>query len=263
MLNAELLSDLMGDVARVMAFDLIDSTNAEAKRIAPDLASEGKLYPAIIVAKEQTAGRGRMGRSFLSRANRGIFMSLLYFTDQGLSDAVSVTTATAAIVAEEIEEVCGEPMRIKWVNDIYNARGKVSGILAETLPVGKDTFAVIVGIGINTGTDEFPDELKGIASSIGDISGKEDRLIAGIAKRILLHAAHPESRGYMQAYRARFMLQGERVDLLQNGERIKSGRVVGVDDDGGLLLIPDGETNPIIIRSGEVSVRGHKENGGF
>lgn len=258
MIDAKHLNELMDSVARVTVFDLIDSTNSEAKRMAQSLAEAGELSPTLIVAREQTAGRGRMGRSFLSRADMGIFMSLLYFTKNGLESAVSVTTATAAIVAEEIESVCGEPMRIKWVNDIYNRHGKVSGILAETLPVGKDTLAVIVGIGINTGAEDFPEELRSIASSIGDISGKEEVLISEISKRILSHATDPESREYMKAYRARFMLEGETVDLLQDGERINSGRVMGVDDDGGLLLIPDGEREAIVIRSGEVSVRTKK-----
>lgn len=258
MINTKVLSELMGSIAHVTVLDIVDSTNAYAKRTAVESAETGELSPTLIVAREQTAGRGRMGRCFLSRADRGIFMSLLYFTQGGLESAVSVTTATAAIVAEEIELVCGEPMRIKWVNDIYNRHGKVSGILAETLPVGKDTFAVIVGIGINIGEDDFPEELRSIASSIGDISGKEEVLISKISKRILSHATDPKNREYMKAYRARFMLEGETVDLLQNGERIGSGRVIGVDDDGGLLLIPDGEREAIVIRSGEVSVRTKK-----
>lgn len=259
MICAEHLSELMGDFARVTVFDIIDSTNTAAKRMAQDLAEEGAVAPCLLVAREQTAGRGRMGRSFLSRADRGIFMSLLYFVGGGLSDAVSVTTATAAIVAEEIERVCEKPMKIKWVNDIYNDRGKVAGILAETLPVGGGNFAVIVGIGINIGEDIFPDELKNIASSIGDIEGKEELLISEIAKRILLHASHPEGREYMAAYRRRFMLEGAEVNALQNGEIITSGKVVGVDDDGGLLLVPDGESGTVTVRSGEVSIR-IKEN---
>ena len=253
MICAERLRELMGDIARVEVFDLIDSTNTEAKRLAPTCAASGK--PVLIVAKEQTAGRGRMGRSFLSRADKGIFMSLLYFTSDGLSSAVSVTTATAAIVAEEIEAVSGRPMKIKWVNDIYNDRGKVSGILAETLSVAPGAFAVIVGIGINLGEDDFPEELRSVASSIGDIDGKEELLISNVAKRISLHGEAPENREYMQAYRKRFMLDGETVDLIRGGERIMSGRVVGVDDDGGLLLIPDGESDVMSISSGEVSVR--------
>ena len=251
------LKELLSGICRVDVRDLIDSTKAEAKRIAQDIYDKGDLSPVLIIAREQTAGRGRMGRSFLSRADKGIFMSLLYFTEKELADAISVTTAAAAFVACEIEAACGRPMRIKWVNDVYNDRGKVCGILAETLRIGS-VNAVIVGIGINIGADDFPEELRGIASSIGNIGEKEELLISGITRRLIVHGKSPEKREYMDAYRKRFMLQGEDVELLQGGEVIGSGRVLGVDDDGGLLLIPDGESREIVIRSGEVSVRKNK-----
>ena len=258
MIDERILKELLGDGIAFSVRTLVDSTNSEAKRMAVSLAEEGRFDPVLITANEQSAGRGRMGRSFLSRADRGIYMSLLYFTDKALPSVVSVTTATAAIVAEEIERFSGNPMRIKWVNDIYNDRGKVSGILVETLRVG-ERIAVVVGIGINIGEDDFPEELRGIASAIGEIGGKEEMLISGIAKRLLDHAASPESKEYMAAYRKRFMLEGESVDLFRGGEPMGSGRVVGVDDDGGLLFIPDGESEMISVHSGEVSIRKAKK----
>ena len=254
-MDGKRIKDFINASIEVEIFDAIDSTNAEAKRIAPKLFEKNILTPRLLVAKSQTSGRGRMGRSFLSRADRGIFMTLLYFTDKPLVDAVSVTTAAAAIVAYEIEKVTGNDMKIKWVNDIYNARGKVCGILAETLPVSADTVAVAVGIGINIGDDDFPEELLGIASSIGDIGDKKEVLAAGIVERLIEHGANPDERGYMTEYRKRFMYLGDRVDLFRNGERYASGIVEGVDDDGGLLLIPDGKNEVITISTGEISVR--------
>lgn len=249
-MTKEKIRQMMENEIDVRIFDLVDSTNSEAKRCAEDSLRS----PVLFVAREQSQGRGRMGRSFLSRRAMGIFMSLLYFTDKPMCDAVSVTTAAAAIVAKEIESVSGNPMKIKWVNDIYNDRGKVCGILTETLPVGGG-FAVIVGIGINIGDDTFPEELKNIASSIGDIGGNEDGLIAKITDALLFHSRFPEDRSYMAEYRKRFMLEGEQVDFLQNGEKVGSGRVVGVDDDGSLIYVPDGKNEAVALRSGEVSVR--------
>jgi BirA family biotin operon repressor/biotin-[acetyl-CoA-carboxylase] ligase len=181
-------------------------------------------------------------------------MSLLYFTPGELCDAVKVTTAAASAVALAIERVSGKQMRIKWVNDIYNDSGKVCGILAETLPVG-DKHAVIVGVGVNTGEISFPEELATIASSIGDIDGEENRLIALIANGILAYVSDPSDRSYMDAYKARFMLLEKSVNLFRADELVCSGRVVGVDDDGGLLLLPEGESEPIVVHSGEVTVR--------
>ena len=239
----------------IRLFDVIDSTNSEAKRIAKENA-EG-LAPTLIVAQGQTAGRGRMGRSFVSRRDGGIFMSLLYLSDEPMESAVSITTAAAAVVAQAIESVTGRDMKIKWVNDIYDERGKVCGILAETASVG-GKLAVIVGIGINTGTPDFPEELKGIASSIGELDGQENLLIAKITDGLLACAENTKDRSYMQAYRERFMLAGKAVDLLHCGERTGGGRVVGVDDNGGLLILPDGQDCVTVIQSGEISVREQK-----
>ncbi len=235
-------------------FDAADSTNARAKQAAPSLFECGSLSPRLYVAREQSAGRGRMGRHFFSQRDRGIFMSLLCFTRARLSDAVSITTAAAAFVAEAIEKYTGERMKIKWVNDIYNEKGKVSGILVETLSFA-DTSAIIIGIGINTGEESFPAEISSIASSIGDISGKEAELISDIAYSLMRHIEAPEGREYMDFYRSRFMLTGKNVSLYTAGEYIFGGTVLGVDESGGLILRRDGESEPTVIHSGEVTVR--------
>lgn len=238
---------------KIKIFDVIDSTNSEAKRMVLLNAEQGEHVRALIVAREQTLGRGRMGRDFFSRAG-GIYMSLVYATDAPIGDAVSITTAAAAVVAQAIEDVSGAPMRIKWVNDIYNDKGKVSGILTEAVALGGKT-AIIVGVGINIGEVDFPEELSGIASSVGEIDGKESLLIAKIADGLLRCADAPLDRSYMVEYRKRFMLDGKSVDLIRGGERVCGGVVVGVNDDGGLLLLPDKEADVITVQSGEISVR--------
>ena len=134
-------------------------------------------------------------------------------------------------------------------------RGKVAGILAETLSVG-DATAVVVGIGINTGEDDFPEEIRGIAASIGEVDeAARERIVLKIAQSLLGHAKNPADLGYMAGYRQRFMLEGATVDLLRAGEIIAHGKVLGVSDDGGLVFLREGEDTPEIIRTGEVSVR--------
>ena len=242
----------MQNELKIIEYKCIGSTNAEAKRYAIETESR---TPVLFVAREQSAGRGRLGRSFYSSLSGGIYMSLLYFTDSALSDAVSVTTAAAAFTATAIEKVTGKEMKIKWVNDIYNERGKVAGILTETVSVG-DSTAVVVGIGINTGEDSFPTELVGIASSIGVISEEQrGKVMELITDALLTHANFPQSREYMADYRARFMLSGKEVNLLRADEVITHGVVLGVTDDGGLIFRRDGSTDREIIHTGEVSVR--------
>ena len=148
MLDGQKIKEIVEESIEVVLLDVVDSTNSLAKRRAGELAAVCDLAPRLFVAREQSAGRGRMGRRFSSRAGAGIFMSILYFTDKPLVDAVSVTTAAAAVVAEEIERLTGESMKIKWVNDIYSDKGKVCGILAETVTVqnsdgGESTFAIL------------------------------------------------------------------------------------------------------------------------
>ena len=232
----------------VRAYESIDSTNSEAKRYALDATEP---TPTLFVALEQSAGRGRVGRSFLSRRGRGIYMTLLYFAD-AIEDTVSVTTHAAVAVARSIEKITGRKMRIKWVNDIFDQHGKVSGILVE----GQMTrlgYAVAVGVGINIGESDFPDEIKGIASSIGEIGAGEGSLISLIAKTLLEYAKNPADKSFMAEYRERSMLDGKNVVLSMADGSEKYGRVVGVDDDGGLIIESDGGRET--IRSGSVSVR--------
>lgn len=235
----------------VVTYAVTDSTNLRAKEYAAECMGDS---PVLFIAREQSAGRGRLGRQFLSRADSGIYMSLLYFTSRALADAISVTTAAAVFVAEAVEKVTNKPMKIKWVNDIYSDDGKVCGILTESLKIG-DQNAIIVGIGINAGDIDFPEALKGIAASVGNIEGRENELISHIVNGLLKQAKEPKDRAYMNGYRQRFMLEGEQVTLYKGGEIAGEGKVLGVTDDGGLVFNRDGEHETEIIHSGEVTVR--------
>ena len=236
---------------KIFCFDSIDSTNTEAKRY---ISRVSDFTPALFIANSQTAGRGRIGRSFFCRKGCGIYMSLLYFSSAPICDIVSITTSAAVAVAVSIEKLVGREMKIKWVNDVYSSDGKVCGILVETQKLDEVT-AVIVGIGINTGNCDFPPELKNIASSIGDISGKEASLVDDIVKKLLIQAQAPLDRSYMTEYRKRFAWLGADVDLLSNGETVASGKVLGIDDDGGLIFLPHGEAQAKTVTSGEISLK--------
>ena len=107
----------------------VDSTNNEAKR----MTANGFRENALIVANEQTKGRGRLGREFYSPKNTGIYMSFLLSTDVKISDAVQITTATAVAVVRAIESLTDLRPMIKWVNDVYLGNKKVCGILTEAV----------------------------------------------------------------------------------------------------------------------------------
>ena len=110
-------------------YDSIDSTNTQAKR----LLAEGLSGKALITANEQTAGRGRQGRSFYSPKNTGIYYSYVFHPKKTLADAVFITTAAAVSVIRAIERLSTVKPTIKWVNDVYVEGKKVCGILTEAV----------------------------------------------------------------------------------------------------------------------------------
>lgn len=147
-------------------FKTLESTNLTAKK----MALEGAPAGSVIIAEEQTRGRGRMGRSFYSPPGRGIYMSFILKPRFDASKAVLITTAASVAVCRAIEKVTGVSCFIKWVNDIYADGKKVCGILTEAVTdfeTGQIEH-IVLGIGINYGTasGEFPEELAGIAGSL-------------------------------------------------------------------------------------------------
>ena len=151
---------------RIQVVDRVDSTNSAMKR----MAAEGAPHGSVLIANEQSAGRGRMGRSFYSPPGTGIYMSLLLRPHTDAQRATLVTASAAVAVAEAIEQLAGEPVQIKWVNDIFLDDKKISGILTEAafgLESGVPEY-VVVGVGINACAPEggFPPELAEIAGSL-------------------------------------------------------------------------------------------------
>ncbi len=226
---------------------LVDSTNTKARK----KIFEGARLPFVYIADRQTAGRGRMGRKFYSRGG-GIYMSFAFKSDS-MCSSVSVTTAAAAAVTKALYECCEGDFQIKWVNDIYQNGKKVCGILTEAVSgMGNESY-IIVGIGINAGKANFHKEIRDIAGSV-TLKSEKEVLISRIISLLREFAGNVSDRSYMEFYREHFMLMGENVSAIYNGETV-SGKVTGVDDDGGLLLLREGDADPIRIFSGEVSIR--------
>ena len=160
-LTGELRADAISDAMhvqniRIDIFDLLDSTNLEARR----QADRGMSAPALIVASAQSEGRGRLGRSFYSPAHAGLYMSLLLEASDNSADNVRLTTATAVAVAESIDELCGIATEIKWVNDIYLGGRKICGILCESFTSAIGKRYAVVGIGLNLRASDFPDDIR-------------------------------------------------------------------------------------------------------
>lgn len=234
------------------------STNSVLREQAAGGIPEGR----VILANEQSAGRGRSGRTFFSPAETGIYMSLLLRPGNYTAvQALQLTTMAAVAVCEAIDAVSGfqEKAQIKWVNDIYLHRKKVCGILTEgsfSLENGMLEYAVL-GLGINLypPKQNFPAELESLAGAVlqAPKSDAKNRLTAEFLNRFYDHYAGSEALpSYIEEYRKRCFVIGKQVQLLSGGKP-KAAVVLDIDDQCRLLVKYENGTEEI-CSSGEISV---------
>ena len=222
--------------------DCADSTNLKVKEMAQNGATEG----VTIIVDRQTAGRGRLGRSFHSPAG-GLYLSTL------VAPTDTVTCRAAVAAARAVERLCAAKIDLKWVNDLYLNGRKVAGILAEGVfsPNGTLT-AVVLGIGINVGTTDFPPDLQPIATSLGNEGYALTREDLAAAFLNELHTALTDPTA-MEEYRRRNLVLGRAVTVLRGGETYPA-TAESVTDEGHLLVrTADNEIRE--LSSGEVSVK--------
>ena len=233
---------------RVIHFDTVDSTNTYCKKLLAN-GAEGEI---LITANKQTAGRGRQGKSFYSPDKTGIYFSLVIHPDTSLQNAVTATTAAAVAVCKAIEKMTVLKPKIKWGNDVYLDGKKICGILTEaTTNFETGTVeSVIIGIGINISTTEFPDGVDGAGCLNVDINRSE--FIAEIVNE-LMNIVAGDYASFIDYYRSHSMVIGEKIKFIQNGET-HFATALAIDEHGGLEVELDtGEKQT--LRSGEITVR--------
>ena len=216
----------------IHVYDTIDSTNNEAKRHC----HEGLKY-ALYISESQTAGRGRLGRTFYSPENTGIYMSLVHKVDMtAIENPMLITLKAAMYVFEAIEELTGLSLGVKWVNDIYLGNRKICGILAEGIPNAKTGIPdfVVVGIGINVNTTVFPDDIKNKAASIG-VSCDRNRMIAAVINKLLPLYENMSDTSFMDEYRKKSIVIGKNVEFEHESSTLH-GVAIGIANNGGLIV---------------------------
>ena len=238
-------------------FDEVGSTNDIAKE------SHVGLKPLFIAADRQTAGRGRLGRTFASPGDAGLYMTLALRPTFDLDKALYVTMAVAVAVCRAIEKVAGIKGRIKWVNDIFYRNKKVCGILTEAqsnFETGKiDTL--IIGIGINCFPGALPEELKDIAGCLAEIPGAFSRgeLAAEIVNETLEILEDLNSMAFLREYRSKCFILGKNIYIHPNlDQRSIRARAIDIDDHGGLVVeYMEGKKMRQMetLTTGEVSIR--------
>ena len=233
----------------------IGSTNVKAKELALAGAPEGTL----VIAGKQTAGKGRMGRSFSSPENMGMYLSLILRPDCPPQSLMHLTCAVAVAACQAVEAVSGIRPGIKWINDLVLHKKKLGGILTELGidPVSGLVSYAIVGIGINClqQAADFPEELQDIATSL---------LLAGAAVTPAQMAAATANALWqldllkqtelMAQYKENCITLGKEV-MLQRADQTRPAFAQDLDENGCLIVrLNDGSTET--IGSGEASVRG-------
>lgn len=240
-------------------YDSIDSTNREAKNIAQNVEKG-----TIILAEEQLKGKGRLGRRWTSTKGKGIWMSIILKPDISPSEAPKITQIAAAAVSSSIESI-GIDNKIKWPNDIVVNGKKTCGILTEMSGEMNRINYIVIGIGVNVNLEkeDFPQELKDMATSLR-IEKEENINRIELAAKILnkieylyedfIYTGSIENS--INICKKNSALIDKRVKLI-NGNNIKEARALNIDDEGRLIVrYDDGNIEEII--SGEISIRGTK-----
>ena len=239
-------------------YESVTSTNLLAK----EMAAKGAPHGTVLLASHQTAGRGRLGRSFHSPENSGLYLSLLLRPQCNAEALMHLTCAAAVASCDALEAACGHRPGIKWTNDLVWGTRKLGGILTELGWTGDGRLAyAIVGIGINRTQQpqDFPPELQSMAASVSMMAGKSVEALP-LATQMLLSLYKMDQNmlsgkaAMMETYRKDCITLSKDICVL-SGDTVQYGQALDVDEQGGLTVrFADGTVRT--VAAGEVSVRG-------
>lgn len=240
----------------IVAAQSLASTNITAKEIA----AQGAPHGSLAVAETQTAGRGRRGRSFSSPPGTGLYMSVVLRGGTSMQGAALVTSAAAVAVCRALHSVCGkDDVQIKWVNDLFTGGKKCCGILTEAAADmetgGVDYLVTGIGLNLREPPGGFEPAVAKVAGALfaADAAVPRCRLAAAIANELIaLYEALPDTT-FMQEYRARNLVPGNDIWILQNDKK-RPAHALSITDEGHLLVrLPDGSEEALSF--GEISIR--------
>lgn len=239
----------------IFAYEETASTNAVAKR-----EMRSGRDNILVAAERQSEGRGRLGKSFYSPGESGVYMTIGLRPRESAEKTVFLTVAAAVAAARAIDSLFDIRTQIKWVNDIYYQGKKLCGILTEAefeVESGGISYAV-VGIGVNMQVPEggFPEDIRQKAGALSQFSEKKvlrNQFIAELVNQFDETCAQLDSLEFLQEYRERSCLIGKRVKVLQAGAEPREAKVLAIDERARLVVYTaDGET--IAMSSGDVSI---------
>lgn len=256
-LSYEKIQEVITSPCDLMVFDTVGSTITVAEE------TELNDRPLFIVADCQTAGKGRLGRSFASPSGTGLYLTIAIKPDFAISEALYVTMASAVATARAIEKVCRIHADIKWVNDLFYNNRKICGILTKAqsnLELGQ-IDKLIIGIGINCFPGSLPPELENIAGPVSDEKGSFSRnnLAAEVFNETIEILKDLQTKAFMKEYKRRCFILDEIISVHPHlDDRSVKAYAVDISDDGGLIVeYTEGEKKGMqeTLTTGEVSIR--------
>ncbi|MBO5206714.1 MAG: biotin--[acetyl-CoA-carboxylase] ligase [Clostridia bacterium] len=241
---------------RIIRYTLTDSTNTRAKEYAREHVGERECV--IFIADGQTAGRGRLGRSFVSESGEGIFLSVLFYPDLPPEKVTDTVAYSAVILRRAISRVAGVLPSVKWVNDLYLGGKKLAGILCECVfSENEKTPAIIAGMGINVYKNAVNNEISDIATSIEaetNLRISREKLTEEIIEEFLENLSSIGSQEMLSEYRDGSFIIGKKVTVRPIAGEPYEARAVEILDDYSLLVEPQGGGR-LALNSGEISVK--------
>ncbi len=249
--------DFVPEIMKNIILESTDSTN----KVAYKLALEGAAHGSSVMAKMQTAGRGRLGKSWVSISGKGLYYSLILRPDIDLLDFSKVTLLAGLIVSDVLEDMYGIPIGLKWPNDLYVGGKKLGGILVESSPLNceeTDRFMVVgIGVNVNHGNLDFPAEIRSTSTSLNLEMNKDfenSLIITAVQEKMLLRIKEIEKKGFNEVlidWKKKDVLIGKTVEMVNSKEEVVSGVALGIDNEG-ILKVRDTEGICHKILSGDV-----------
>lgn len=253
-LTKSLNTNIIGQ--QITYYSSIESTNKTAKEGAGTIFQEG----AVVVADEQTQGRGRLGRQWVSKKGAGLWMSVVLKSKSTEQQMLSMPLIMAISVSQAIEQTIGEKAMIKWPNDIVCQRRKVCGMLAEMTMINNQKY-IICGIGINVNISQidFPEDIRQTATSLSEVVGmavEKEQLFINVMecldvqyKNLLDH----QYNSIILEYKKRCITLNREIKVNTSKESYRA-MAQDIAADGSLIINRNGVIQ--VVYAGDVSVRG-------
>jgi BirA family transcriptional regulator, biotin operon repressor / biotin---[acetyl-CoA-carboxylase] ligase len=243
---------------RIHYFDEVGST----QKVAAEMVEAGAASGTVVIADQQTAGRGRLGRSWHSPPGKNLYATVILRPKMPIAEVPRLSLVAGVAAAEAIATVAPRMVALKWPNDVWLKGRKAGGIIAEAVTdPAQNLVCVLLGIGLNLNLSpaDIPEELQDKATSVRIATGRHcDRIevAASLFNRLDSRYMEAEAHGFAAIradYESYFALTGKTVTVSDGATRV-GGRVAGVDNEGALMLETDEGLQRIL--AGEVSVEG-------